>query len=140
MKKLIALVLLCTATAAPPLAAESLSIDTKFGSIVLSDNEREVLREHYRAHPTATTSGKALNKGMQKRLDKGKALPPGWQKKIARGERVPDDVWRYHEPLPGSVVRRLPPQPEGVVTVRIDNKILRVIAATHVILDVFDLI
>ncbi len=140
MNKLIPLVLLCAVTVAPPLAAESLSIDTEFGSVVLTDNEREVLREHYRTQPSVAPDGKPLNKGMQKRLERGKALPPGWQKKIARGEPVPDDIWRYHEPLPGSVIRRLPPQPQGVVTVRIDNKILRVIEATHVILDVFDLI
>jgi len=140
MKKLISLLLLCMAAAALPASAEGLSIDTKFGSVTLTDGERNLLREHYRAQSPQAPGGKSLNKGMQKRLDKGKALPPGWQKKIARGERVPDDIWRYHEPLPGSVIRRLPPQPEGVATVRIDSKIVRVIVATHVILDVFDLI
>lgn len=108
---------------------------------MLSEQERVLLRDYYRHDDDAQSPGKAkkLNKGMEKRLASGKGLPPGWQKKMARGEVVPSDVWHYREPLPTSIIRRLPPQPDGVVTVRVDNQILRVVEATHVLLDAFDL-
>jgi hypothetical protein len=145
MKKNIVLrtLLLFTAlTVSGVAAAGSLTLDAS-GNIVISERERVVLRDYYHHEYEAQGAGngkaKKLNKGMEKRLASGKGLPPGWQKKMARGEVVPGDIWRYHQPLPGDVIRRLPAQPDGVITVRIDNQIVRVIAATHVLLDAFDL-
>ncbi|SFF43453.1 hypothetical protein SAMN04488120_10489 [Fontimonas thermophila] len=120
---------------APTAWADSISIDTGDVRIVLTDHERDIIREYYRQLPAPPA--KPLNKGMQKRLEKGKSLPPGWQKKLVRGAVIPADIWAWHEPLPHDVLVRLPPQPEGVITVRIDSQIVRVIAATHVLLDAF---
>lgn len=131
------LALMLGLTAALPAWADSISIETAHARIVLTDHEREVIREYYR--DDAAPAAKPLNKGMKKRLEKGKGLPPGWQKKLARGSAVPADVWAWHEPLPRDVLSRLPPQPDGVITVRIDSKIVRVVAATHVLLDAFDI-
>jgi len=110
-------------------------VERKDIKIVISDDEREVIREHYTGPGKTGKKGKRIPPGLQK---KG-TLPPGWQKKMDRGEVVPDDVWAQREPLPYEVIRRLPPQPDGVVTVRIEGKVARVVEATRVILDVFDL-
>lgn len=104
--------------------------------IVITGNERTAIRSYY-TEPQGKT--KQLPKGLQKKLARGGKLPPGWQKKLARGEVVPSDVWSTHQPLPHDILMRLPPQPSGVITVRVDNQILRVIAATQVLLDVFEL-
>lgn len=132
---------LLAASAALPVAADEIRIDGRYGSIVLTDGERHSIREYYQTHTvTETRPGeKKLNRGMKKRLEKGKGLPPGWQKKISRGNVVPDDVWSQRQPIPREVIRGLPPEPEGVVTVRVDSKVIRVVAATKVILDAFDL-
>ncbi|TJY61891.1 hypothetical protein E4T66_06475 [Sinimarinibacterium sp. CAU 1509] len=143
MKKISALSVLLIAASlltAVPASAGSVTIDTQ-GRVTISDHERTVLRNYYQQEQSdhGKAKDKKLNKGMEKRLASGKGLPPGWQKKMSRGDVVPSDIWRYHEPLPSSIIRRLPPQPEGVVTVRIDNQVVRVIEATHVLLDAFDL-
>lgn len=139
MQRLALAAALAAGLAALPASADSVRIDGRYGSIVITDNERNAIHNYYHHEAEAAPKGKKLNKGMQKRLAKGKGLPPGWQKKMARGEVVPDDVWAVHEPLPPVIISRLPPQPEGVITVRVDTKIVRVIAATKIILDVFDL-
>lgn len=133
--KTIAIALALGLAAALPARADSVTIDTAHARIVLTDGEREVIRDYYSRE--SAPASKPLNKGMKKRLEKGKGLPPGWQKKLARGSAIPADVWSHHEALPYEVLRRLPPQPEGVITVRIDSQIVRVVAATHVLLDAF---
>lgn len=104
--------------------------------IVITDDERGAIRSYY-----AAPQGKAkkLPPGLQKKLARGGRLPPGWQRKLERGEVVPADIWASRQSLPYDVFARLPPQPAGVITVRIDNQILRVVAATQILLDVFEL-
>jgi hypothetical protein len=135
MKRHLVTAVLIGLLAAPAAHADRVVVDTGHAQIVIDDHERRLLRDYYHAG----TSVQPLNKGMQKRLEKGKGLPPGWQKKLVRGRPITADVWAWHEPLPYEVLRRLPPQPDGVITVRIDNDIVRVIAATQVLLDVFGL-
>jgi hypothetical protein len=135
MKRRLATAVLIGLLAAPAAHADRVVVDTRNARIVIEDHERRLLRDYYQAGASA----QPLNKGMQKRLEKGKGLPPGWQKKLVRGHPIPAEVWSWHEPLPSEVLRRLPPQPEGVITVRIDNEIVRVVAATQVLLDVFGL-
>ncbi len=135
MNRFVAAFVLFGLFATPAAQADRLVVDTPYASIVIEDRERALLRDYYRAE--APRQG--LNKGMQKRLEKGKGLPPGWQKKLTRGRAIPADIWAWHEVLPYDVLRRLPPQPEGVITVRIDSQIVRVVAATQVLLDVFGL-
>ncbi len=82
----------------------------------------------------------SLPAGLQKNVTRGKALPPGWQKKVAPGQSLDYQIYRQGESLPDVILRRLPPQPVGVEIMRVENKIIRVISATRVILDAFDLI
>jgi hypothetical protein len=135
MKRHLATAVLIGLLAAPAAHADRVVVDTRHARIVIEDHERRLLHDYYHAG----TSAQPLNKGMQKRLEKGKGLPPGWQKKLVRGRPIPADVWAWHEPLPYEVLRRMPPQPDGVITVRIENDIVRVVAATQVLLDVFGL-
>ena len=84
-------------------------------------------------------SGKTLPPGLTKKVARGAALPPGWQKKITRGEVLPPVVYAQAQPLPEVVRRKLPPPPAGTLLVTIDGKLVRLLEATHTILDVFEL-
>lgn len=95
-------------------------------------DERAVLETYFRENPAAR---KQLPPGLAKK----NKLPPGWQKKVARGEVIPDDVWQHRVLLPPDVVRRLPPSPPGTVTVRVDDKIVRVVEDTRAVLDILGL-
>lgn len=112
----------------------------------LSDLERELIREYF--HDRDYDRGRdyhrgrdyrSLPPGLQKQVARGRGLPPGWQKKIARGEVLPGDIYRYRHPLPGDLLRRLPPQPYGTELYRIDDDIVRVIVGTQVLADILDL-
>lgn len=125
--------------AALPLAsfalAQSVEVDLGRASLTLSADERVVLNDWY--HTQIQPPPKDLPPGLKKKVAKGGSLPPGWQKKLARGQAVPSDVWAYHQPVPADVLRRLPPQPDGTVLVRIDGEIARVATAGLILLDVF---
>lgn len=74
---------------------------------------------------------KHLPPGLQKKLDRGQPLPPGWQKKIARGEVL--DIHTYR----GARVI-IPIDRHGVVSILVDDRVVRLIHATREILDVFN--
>lgn len=128
------LALLLLAPLAAPVWAQTAVWESRYGSVVITSEERAAIRDYYQPRQQ-----KALPPGLQKKVERGGRLPPGWQKKLARGEAIPGDVWRYHDPLPPDILRRLPPQPDGVVTVRIDDQIVRVATAGLILLDVIDL-
>jgi Ni/Co efflux regulator RcnB len=65
--------------------------------------------------------------------------PPGWQKKIARGEVLPQEVYAQAQALPEVVIRKLPPPPAGTILVTLDGKLVRLLEATRIIVDVFEL-
>lgn len=73
---------------------------------------------------------KHLPPGLQKKLDRGHSLPPGWQKKIARGEVLDLHTYQHAEII-------IPIDRYGVVSILIDDRIVRLIHATREILDVF---
>ena len=77
---------------------------------------------------------KHLPPGLQKKLARGGQLPPGWQKKVARGEvlELPSSA------LPEQWRRRLPAQPPGTSIRRVEDRIVRVLDATNVIIDVLN--
>lgn len=79
---------------------------------------------------------KALPPGLQKKVERGGELPPGWQKKVARGEVLDRDLYLASQGLPQDVLNRLPTSPVGTTIRRIDDRIVRVMDATGVILDV----
>ncbi|MES1945008.1 hypothetical protein PC39_12862 [Salinisphaera sp. PC39] len=116
--------------------------DDRRRELRLSDRERDLIRDYYRDHDRWQERGRdhrGLPPGLQKKVARGEPLPPGWQKKIARGEVLPGDVYRYRQPLPGDLLRRLPRQPDGTELYRIDDDIVRVIVGTRVLADILDL-
>lgn len=100
----------------------------KKGKPEFSSSERDEIHGYFRSNPGAREQ---LPPGLAK---KGK-IPPGWEKKIGRGQRIPDDIWAFRVPLPHEVLVKLPPPPPGVIHVRIQDRVLKVIEKTHEVLD-----
>jgi len=73
---------------------------------------------------------KQLPPGLQKKAMKGKPLPPGWQKKLAKGEIMDKNVYRQ------SVIV-VPVDKKGLLTVRIEGKLVTLYEATREIVEVF---
>ena len=105
--------------------------------------EKEIVKQHLAdiraAQRKKSAPDKALPPGLAKQAAPSAKLPPGWQKKIARGEVLPPAVYAQAQPLPEVVIRKLPPPPAGTILVTIDGKLVRLLEATHTILDVFEL-
>lgn len=112
---------------APP-SATSYAPGKNGGKPTFSESERSEIRGYFDSHPGERD---ALPPGLAKK----NKIPPGWQKKLARGQRIPDDVWVHHVPLPHDILIKLPPPPPGVVIVRVNDRILRVVEKTHELLD-----
>jgi hypothetical protein len=80
-----------------------------------------------------------LPPGLETKVVRGQPLPPGWQQKLARGERLGRDTYAHGVALPDELLRRLSPPPPGTEILQIEDRILRLDAATRTILDVFGL-
>jgi Ni/Co efflux regulator RcnB len=106
-----------------------------------SPAERNLIRAQLLGQTSMTSqrNHKKLPPGLQKKIARGKALPPGWQKKVTPGQNLDYHVYRQGESLPDILLRRLPPPPTGSEILRVEDKIIRLNAATRAILDVFDL-
>lgn len=100
----------------------------KGGGKKFSGDERDEIVHYFNANPSARDQ---LPPGLAKK----NKIPPGWQKKIGVGQRIPDDVWAYRVPLPHEILVKLPPPPPGVIHVRIQDHVLKVIEKTHEVLD-----
>ncbi|MGB6019127.1 MAG: hypothetical protein WBF77_05970 [Sulfurimonadaceae bacterium] len=70
-----------------------------------------------------------LPKGLQKKAASGKQLPPGWEKKLKRGNTLDGDIYRQ-----GKVV--VPLDPLGLVTIRVDDRLIRLHKETRKIIDI----
>lgn len=70
-----------------------------------------------------------LPPGLQKKAAKGKQLPPGWQKKLQKGNTLDRDIYRQ-----GKVV--VPLDPLGLVTIRVDDRLIRLHKETRKIIDI----
>ena len=75
--------------------------------------------------------GKQLPQGLQKKLDKGEPLPPGWQKKLVKGDVLEYDIYRHSDIV-------IPIDSNGLLTVRIEGKLVRLYEATREIVDIMD--
>ncbi|AKH70303.1 hypothetical protein IMCC21906_02658 [Spongiibacter sp. IMCC21906] len=71
-----------------------------------------------------------LPPGLQKKAAQGN-LPPGWQKKLAVGHRLDRDIYRH-----GRIIS--PVDKHGYVTVQIEDRRLRLIAATLEIINILN--
>jgi len=72
---------------------------------------------------------KQLPPGLEKKVAKGKPLPPGWQKKLAKGEVLDIKVYRHSTVI-------VPVDSRGLVTVRVEGKLIRLIKATREIIEI----
>ena len=79
---------------------------------------------------------KSLPPGLQKKVDRGGQLPPGWQKKVARGEVLDGDVYAASNRLPQRILDRLPSGRDGTSIRQVDDRVVRIMDATGIILDV----
>jgi len=73
-----------------------------------------------------------LPPGLQKKAQRGQPLPPGWQKKLKRGERLDRRVYEQE------AVIIAPRDRDGLVTVRLDGKLVRVMDKTMEIVDILN--
>lgn len=71
----------------------------------------------------------SLSPGLQKRIARGEQLPPGWQKKLNLGEKLDADI--YHN---AHIV--VPVDHHGIITVQIEDKIVRLIKASREIVEI----
>jgi hypothetical protein len=76
---------------------------------------------------------KPLPKGLQMKLDRGGSLPPGWQKKLVKGEILERPIYKHSEVV-------IPLDSEGMLTVRVEGKLIRLIEATREIVEILDLL
>ena len=72
---------------------------------------------------------KKIPHGIQKKINSGKPLPPGWQKKLEVGKSVPQEVVENSKVV-------VPVDKDGIVTVEVDNKIIRLLQATNEIVEI----
>lgn len=79
-------------------------------------------------HSLAEPPG-GLPPGLEKKAQQGKPLPPGWQKKLVRGHHLNDHIYQH-------AVIIHPADRSGIVTVRIEDRVLRLILATREIVDI----
>lgn len=105
-----------------------------------SPAERNLIRSHLLGNQGKAEGHKRLPPGLQKKVARGKSLPPGWQKKVAPGYSLDYQVYRQGTSLPDILLQRLPPAPVGSEIIQVQDKIIRLNAATRTILDVFNLV
>lgn len=70
-----------------------------------------------------------LPPGLQKKVDRGGDLPPGWQKKVSNGQVFSPELRSYSKRSPY-------PSPKGTSDYILEDKVIRVMDASNVILDV----
>lgn len=73
--------------------------------------------------------GKGLPPGLQKKVAEGRSLPPGWQKKLAVGHHLERDIYSH-----GHIIE--PVDRYGYVTIEIEDRRLRLLAATLEIIEI----
>lgn len=134
MKTLPVTLLVTTLLAAGPALADSAGKGGKgeHDRPAFSEQESAEIRGYFKAHPKARGQ---LPPGLAKK----NKIPPGWRKKLARGARIPDDVWAHRVALPREVESKLPRLEDGVIRVRIDDRVVRVAEKTREVLDIIEL-
>ena len=76
---------------------------------------------------------KPLPQGLQMKLDRGGSLPPGWQKKLVKGEVLEGHIYDQSEVV-------IPIDSNGMLTVRVEGKLIKIIEATREIIEIVDLL
>ncbi|MEA3498073.1 MAG: hypothetical protein U9R16_03335 [Campylobacterota bacterium] len=83
--------------------------------------------------------GKKLPKGLEKKLNRGGVLPPGWRDKLIVGTKVDSRVIKRARVVRTSDYAQPNYKTPGTEVYKINDKIIKVLTATNVILDVLDL-
>jgi hypothetical protein len=78
---------------------------------------------------------KSLPPGLQKKVARGGELPPGWQKKVARGEVLDGGLYEASTILPVEILGQIESK-AGTSVRQVEDRVVRILDATHVILDV----
>lgn len=81
---------------------------------------------------------KHLPYGLQKKVDRGGELPPGWQKKLVRGEVIDRDILRHAKIVKNSDYSEYPYKTKNIEVYKVQDKIIKVMRATNIIMDVLD--
>ena len=76
---------------------------------------------------------KPLPQGLQMKLDRGGSLPPGWQKKLIKGEVLEESVYDHS-------VLVIPLDSKGLLTVRVEGKLIQLVESTREIIEIVDLL
>lgn len=76
-----------------------------------------------------TNKDKSLPPGLEKKVNRMGQLPPGWQKKLAVGKHLDTQVYKN-----ASIMA--PVQNDGIVTVEVDGRVIRLIEATREIVEI----
>jgi hypothetical protein len=76
---------------------------------------------------------KPLPQGLQKKLDRGGTLPPGWQKKLVKGTILEQPVYSHSQVV-------IPIDSKGLLTVRVEGKLIKLIEATREIVEIAELL
>jgi len=103
--------------------------------------EKRIIRDYVQQTAVTTPRGRTSHKlppGLAPQIMRAD-MPPNWEKKLKRGEVLPNVVVQESQPLPRELTAKLPTGPKGSVMIGTDGKVIRMMAATHEILDVFDL-
>lgn len=106
--------------------------------VLFGDHDRRILEDYLRRerYQAPQQNHENLPPGLRKKLARDGQLPPGWQKKISRWEVMDDDIYWQSIGLPEHIARQLSESPAGTSIRRIDDRVVRVMDATHTILDV----
>ncbi len=109
---------------------------------VLTQEEKKIITKYLKgvsAKKKNKVKKKSLPPGLAKKLARGGTLPPGWQMKVARGEVMDYEVYKNAGLLPEELLRKLSTIPEGTVLLQVGNKIVKVIEASRIIVDLFEI-
>ena len=85
------------------------------------------------AFAASKNKNKQLPQGLQMKVDRGGSLPPGWQKKLAKGEVLEESVYNHS-------VLVIPLDSKGLLTVRVEGKLIQLVEATREIIEIVDLL
>ena len=107
----------------------------------LTTAERRIIHDYIQQTAVTTPRGRSsfkLPPGLAPKILRAD-MPANWEKRLKRGEVLPDVVLRESQPLPRELTAKLPTGPKGSVMIGTEGKVIRMMVATHEILDVFDL-
>ena len=80
---------------------------------------------------------KTLPPGLQKKYDRTGEIPPGWQKKVVKGEVLDPSIYAVCKHYPVNPVDYHLKHINGTSLLRLEDRIIRIINDTKVVLEVF---